>query len=55
LNEPVEAGVGDLFDGGGATADGLDGGRHARLVVAGDVRLKLAEDNPEKGNFNFID
>ncbi len=55
MNEPVEAGVGDLFDGGGATPDGLDSGRHARLVVARNVRLKLAENNPEKGNFNFVD
>ena len=53
LNESVEARVRDLFDGRGATADGLDRGRHARLVVARDVRLKLAKDNPER-NETFL-
>ena len=43
LNQSVETGVGDLLDGGSAAADGLDGGGHARLVVARDVRLELAK------------
>ena len=43
LNQSVETGVGDLLDGGSAAADGLDGGGHARLVVARDVRVELAK------------
>ena len=33
MNQPVEAGVGHLLDGGGAAADGLDRGGNAHLVL----------------------
>jgi len=43
LNWAIEARVGDLFNGGGAAADGLDGCGDAGLVVASDVGLELAQ------------
>jgi len=50
LDKSVEAGVRDLFDGRRAPADGLDGGGHTGTVVACDVRLELAKNNPIQEN-----
>jgi hypothetical protein len=46
LNKSVEASVRNFLDGCGTSADGLDGGSHAGLVVARDVRLELAKNDP---------
>ena len=54
LDKSVETGVGDLFDGRRAPADGLDGGGNTGSVVAGDIRLELAKNNPEQNTFSNI-
>jgi hypothetical protein len=48
LDESIEASVRDFFNGRCASADGLDGGGNTGAIVAGDVRLELAKNNPKQ-------
>ena len=54
MNEAVEAGVGDLLDGGGAAADRLDGGRHARPVLPRDVGAEFPQDGANVGSRRHV-
>ena len=54
LNKSVETGVSDFFDGRCTPADGLNRGSHASPIMARDVRLKLAKNNPENMILNIM-
>ena len=54
VHEAVEAGVGDLLDGGGAAADRLDGGRHARPILPRDVGAELPQDGADVGRRRHV-